>query len=125
LIFYRRTTQEQNTQAYAAINRLLTAVLMQQQLLERARRAHEDAGSGVAPPSNPEKSSLQRKSEDLRAQVANSNPANGSALQNQLTAVEGHLDKLETGGTFARTIIRSYEPSVCLIRCCAWFPRSQ
>jgi S1-C subfamily serine protease len=115
LIFYRRTTKEQNTRVYAAITRLQTGVLMQQQLLERARRAHEDAGRGLAPASNPERSSLQKKSEDLRAQIASSNPANGSALQNQLTTVESRLDRLETEGTFAKTIIRLYEPSVCLI----------
>ena len=115
LIFYRRTSQEQNTRVYAAITRLQTGVLMQEQLLERARRAHEDAGRGLPPASDPEKSTLQQKSEELRSQIANSNTTNASALQNQLTAVEGRLHKLETEGTFAEAIIRSYEPSICLI----------
>jgi hypothetical protein len=33
-----------------------------------------------------------------------------------LTAVEGRLQKLETEGKVAQTIIPSYEPSVCLIQ---------
>jgi len=44
-----------------------------------------------------------------------SNPESASALQSQLAAVESRLQKLETEGTVAETIIRSYEPSVCLI----------
>src|SRR4029077_8397684 len=36
-------------------------------------------------------------------------------LQNQLTAVENRLQKLETEGKFAETIIQAYEASVCLI----------
>jgi S1-C subfamily serine protease len=36
-------------------------------------------------------------------------------LQNQLTAVESRLQKIETEGKVAQTIIQSYEPSVCLI----------
>ena len=115
LMFYRRTTQEQNTRVYAAITRLQTGVRMQEKLLERARRANEDAVRGLIPAGDPEESSLQKKSDDLRSGIASSKPANASALQNQLTGVESRLHKLETEGTFAETIIRSYEPSVCLI----------
>jgi DNA-binding response OmpR family regulator/S1-C subfamily serine protease len=115
LIFYRRTSQEQNTRVYAAITRLQTGVLMQQQLLERAHRAQENTGRDLSAASAPEKSTLLKKSEELRSQIANSNTANASALQTQLTAVESRLHKLETEGTFAEMIIRSYERSVCLI----------
>lgn len=115
LLFYRRTTQEQNGRVYAAITRLQTGVLMQQQLLERARRAHEDPERDAPSASDPEKRTLQKKSEDLKSQIANSNNANTSGLQNQLAAVESRLHKLETEGTFAQMIIRSYESSVCLI----------
>jgi S1-C subfamily serine protease len=36
-------------------------------------------------------------------------------LQSQLTAVESRLEKLESEGKVAQTIIQTYEPSVCLI----------
>jgi len=112
--FYRRT-QEQNTRVYAAITRLQTGVLTQQQLMERSRRALEDRDRGPSPAGDPQTLQLQRKSEDLRAQIATGKAENASALQDQLTAVEGRLQKLETEGKVAQTIIQSYEPSVCLI----------
>ena len=112
--FYRRT-QEQNTRVYAAITRLQTGMLTQQQLMERSRRALEDGERGPSPASDPQKLQLQKKSEDLRSQIAISKTEDASALQNQLAAVESRLQKLETEGKVAQTIIQSYEPSVCLI----------
>src|SRR5713226_2381006 len=67
--FYRRT-QEQNTRVYAAITRFQTGVLTQQQLMERSRRALEDRDRGPSQTGDPQKLQLQRKSEDLRSQIA-------------------------------------------------------
>jgi DNA-binding response OmpR family regulator/S1-C subfamily serine protease len=111
--FYRRT-QEQNTRVYAAITRLQTGVLTEQQLMERSRRALEDRDRGPQA-GDPQKLQLQKKSEDLKSQIATSDAENASVLQNQLAAVEGRLQKIETDGKFAERIIQSYEPSVCLI----------
>ena len=112
--FYRRT-QEQNTRVYAAITRLQAGVLTQEQLMERSRRTLEARDSDRSPAGDPQTLQLQRKSEDLRAQIATGKAENASELQDQLTAVEGRLQKLETEGKVAQTIIQSYEPSVCLI----------
>ena len=114
LLFHRRT-QQQNTRVYAAITRLQTGVLTQQQLMERSRRALADGERGPSPASDPEKLQLKKKSEELRSQIAISKTENASALQNQLHAVEGRLQRLETEGKVAQTIIQSYERSVCLI----------
>jgi S1-C subfamily serine protease len=65
--------------------------------------------------SDPQKLELQKKSKDLRLQIATSQTENASALRDQLTAVESRLQKLESEGKAAQTIIQSYEPSVCLI----------
>src|SRR5713101_10196238 len=83
--------------------------------MERTRRALENAKRGQKRVSNPQKLQLQKKSEDLRSQIAISKPENASSIQNKLTAVESRLQKLETEGRVAQTIIQSYEPSVCLI----------
>src|SRR5258707_6015864 len=115
VFFLYRRTQEQNTRVYAAITRLQTGVLTQQQLMERSRRAVEDGARAPSPASDPQKVQLQKKSEDLRSQIAISKTEDTSALRNQLTAVESRLQKLETEGKVAQTIIQSYEPSVCLI----------
>jgi serine protease Do len=112
--FYRRT-QEQNTRVYAAITRLQTGVLTEHRLMERSRRALEDADHGPSLASDRQKLQLQKKSEDLRSQIAGGKAENASALQNELAAVESRLHKLETEGKVAQTIILSYEPSVCLI----------
>jgi len=115
LFFLFRRTQEQNTRVYAAITRLQTGVLTQQQLMERSRRTLEDRDRGTSGASYPQQLQLQKKGEDLRSQIAISKAENTSALQNQLTAVESRLQNLETEGKFAERIIRAYEPSVCLI----------
>ena len=114
-IFFYRRGQEQNTRVYAAITRLQTGILTQQQLMEHSRRAVEEGERNSSPATDVQKLQLQKKSEDLRAQIASNKGENGSALQNQLSAVEGRLQKLETEGKVAQTIIGSYEPSVCLI----------
>jgi S1-C subfamily serine protease/DNA-binding NarL/FixJ family response regulator len=114
LIFYRRT-QEQNTRVYAAITRLqATGIQTQQQLMERSLKAREDAEREVSKTGDPQKIQLQKKSEELRTQIA-SGTEDASALQKQLTAVETRLQKMETEGKFAERIIQAYEPSVCLI----------
>src|SRR5438477_4040962 len=112
--FYRRA-KEQNTRVYAAITRLQTGMLTQEKLMERSRRAVDDRERGPSSASDPQRLQLQKKSEALKSQIAVSKPENASALQNQLAAVESRLQKLETEGKVAQTIIQSYEPSVCLI----------
>jgi DNA-binding response OmpR family regulator/S1-C subfamily serine protease len=113
--FLYRRSQEQNTRVYAAITRLQNGALTQQQLMERSRRALEDGERGPSPASDSQKLQLQKKSEALRSQIAISKTEDASVLRKQLTAVESRLQKLETEGKVAQTIIQSYEPSVCLI----------
>ena len=113
--FYRRT-QEQNTRVYAAITKLqATGIQTQQQLMERSLRAREDVERGLSKGGDPQKVQLQKKSEELRSQIAASRTEDASALQKQLVAVESRLQKIETEGKFAERIIQAYEPSVCLI----------
>jgi DNA-binding response OmpR family regulator/S1-C subfamily serine protease len=117
LVFFLlyRHSQQQNTRVYAAITRLQTGMLTEQRLMESSRRGLEAGEHGSSLASDPQKVQLQKRSEDLRSQIAASKDENTSALQNQLAAVETRLQKLETEGKVAQTIIQSYEPSVCLI----------
>lgn len=89
---YRRNHAE-NVRVYAAITRLQTGVLSQQSLLEHSRQSLENQTPGTP----------------------GSQPEDTSALENQVAAVEGRLEKLENQGKFAHTIIDTYQPSVCLI----------
>src|ERR1700751_1493839 len=113
-VLYRHN-QQQNTRVYAAITRLQTGMLTEQRLMESSRRGLETREHGPSLASDPQNVQLQKKSEDLRSQIAASKAEDTSVLQNQLAAVETRLQKLETEGKVAQTIIRSYESSVCLI----------
>jgi DNA-binding response OmpR family regulator/S1-C subfamily serine protease len=115
LLFYRRT-QEQNTRVYAAITRLQSGVLTQQQLLERSRRALEEQQRASSAASDAQKQQLQQKIEDLKSQVSSGKAADTSAVNSQLATIEGRIQRLESEGKVAQMIIQSYEPSVCLIR---------
>jgi len=117
LVFFLlyRHNQQQNTRVYAAITRLQTGMLTEQKLMESSRRGLEASGHGPSLASDPQKLKLQKKSEDLRSQIAASKAEDNSVLQNQLATVEARLQKLESEGKVAQTIIKSYEPSVCLI----------
>ncbi len=114
LAFYHRT-QQQNTRVYAAITRLQTGMLTQEQLVDRSRRALQDVQRDPSLSPDSRKLQLQKQSQDLRSQIAISKTQNSSALQSQLGAVEERLQRLETEGKVAQTIIQSYEPSVCLV----------
>jgi serine protease Do len=89
---YRRNHAE-SVRAYAAITRLQTGVLSQQSLLERSRQSLANQTPGTA--SGP--------------------PQDTAALENQVATVEGRLQKLESEGEVAHTIIDADERSVCLI----------
>jgi DNA-binding response OmpR family regulator/S1-C subfamily serine protease len=82
---YRRGHAE-NVRVFAAITRLQTSALSQQSLMERSRQSLD----------------------------AHAN-AGSAALESQVAAVEGRVQKLETEGAAAHNIIEDYEPSVCLI----------
>src|SRR5579864_8462744 len=114
LVFYRRAQQE-NTRVYAAITRLQNGMLTQQQLMERSQRRLQEVQRDPSLAKDSQKLQLRKQSEDLRSQIANGATGNAPALQNQLSAVEARLQRLESEGTVAQTIIQSYEPSVCLI----------
>jgi DNA-binding response OmpR family regulator len=112
--FLHRRTQQENTRVYTAISRLQGGMMTEEKLIERSRRATDEGERGSFA-SDPQKLQLKKKSEELRSQLANSKTENASDLQNQLTAVESRLQKIEMEGKVAQTIIQSYEPSVCLV----------
>jgi len=114
LVFYHRTQQE-NTRVYAAITRLQSGMLTQQQLMDRSQRTLQEVQRDPSRAKDLQRLQLQKQSEDLKSQIANGGTGNAPALQGQLSAVEARLQRLESEGTVAQTIIRSYEPSVCLI----------
>jgi serine protease Do len=114
LIFYHRT-QQQNPRVYTAITKLQTGMLTQQKLMDGSRQVVQEAQPDPSPRSDSAKLQLQKQSQELRSQIASSSAENISALRNQLSEVQERLQRVETEGKVAQTIIQSYEPSVCLI----------
>jgi len=114
LVFYHRTQQE-NTRVYAAITRLQSGMLTQQQLMDRSQRTLHEVQRDPSLTKDSQRLQLRKQSEDLRSQIASGGMESAPALQEQLSAVEARLQRLESEGTVAQTIIQSYEPSVCLI----------
>ncbi|OLD19160.1 MAG: hypothetical protein AUI85_03465 [Acidobacteriales bacterium 13_1_40CM_3_55_5] len=89
-------------------------MLTQQQLMERSRRALEDGERGPSLASDSQKLQLQKKSEALKSQIAISKTEDASVLRKQLAAVESRLQKLETEGKVAQTIIQSHRIEIAL-----------
>jgi hypothetical protein len=114
LSFYHRA-QQQNTRVYAAITRLQTGMLTQQKLMDRSYRGAEDVPRIPSSASDSEKLQLEKKRHDLESRIAAGKIEDISPHQNQLSKLEERLQRLETEGKIAQTIIQSYEPSVCLI----------
>jgi len=114
LVFYHRTQQE-DTRVYAAITRLQGGMLTQQQLMDRSQRTLQEVQRDPSLTKDSQRLQLRKQSEDLKSQIAKGGTENAPALQDQLSAVEARLQRLESEGTVAETIIQSYEPSVCLI----------
>ena len=110
-----RHNQQQSTRVYAAITRLQTGMLTEQRLMESSHRNPEKSEQSPAPDNDARKVELQKKTEVLKSQIAASKDENTSVLRDQLIEVQNRLQKLETEGKVAQTIIQSYEPSVCLI----------
>ena len=106
-LFYRRT-QEQSTRVYAAVTRLQTGALTQQQLTERSPRDQKEMERAPSPASDPQKLQLLAKGEELGAQIAASRAENPSTLQQQLTDAESRLQKLERRSDLRR---RSSSPT--------------
>src|ERR1700757_3563658 len=74
-LLYRRN-QQQNTRVYAAITRLQTGMLTEQRLMESSRRGLEASEQSPPLASDSQKLQLQKRSEDLRSQIAASKDQN-------------------------------------------------
>lgn len=112
-LYYR--TSQQNARVYASISKLQSGLLVRQQSMQRALRRAPDAGTGPGSASATQKPNLPAGREELGGPPAGPDPKNDPSLQHQMAEVTSRVQKLEAEGKFAQSVIRSYEPSVCLI----------
>jgi CheY-like chemotaxis protein len=110
---YRRSRTDA-LQLKAEVARLNRGVVQQSDLLQRAeneRRTLEAQGKT----DSATRESLVAQSEELKKKMASSGPGADSDLRKQLLDTQGRLNRLESEGKIAETIVRTYGSSVCLL----------
>jgi len=109
---YRRSRTD-TLQLKAEVARLSNGVVQQSDLLRRAaeeRHALDVQGKSDAST----RETLLAQSNELKQKMA-ARGGGDSELRKQLQETQGRLNRLETEGKFAETIVRSYGASVCLL----------
>jgi Response regulator containing a CheY-like receiver domain and a GGDEF domain len=110
---YRRSRTD-TLQLKAEVGRLSRGVVQQGDLLRRAEQErHALDLQGKTDLATRE--SLQAQSEELKKKMAAAGSGGDSELRKQLLDTQGRLNRLESEGKFAETIVRSYGSSVCLL----------
>lgn len=110
---YRRSRTD-TLQLKAEVGRLSRGVVQQGDLLRRAEQErHALDLQGKTDLATRE--SLLAQSEELKKKVAAAGSGGDSELRKQLLDTQGRLNRLESEGKFAETIVRSYGSSVCLL----------
>lgn len=112
LALYHRGHVE-DVRVYAAITHMQNGALSPQKLVERSHQisvSHADSAAAISAQQPPLRANREGSSSTVVGQADNT-----AELKNQLTRVEGRLEKLENEGNAAHKIISEYEPSVCLI----------
>jgi S1-C subfamily serine protease len=110
---YRRSRTDA-LQLRAEVARLNRGVVQQSDLLQRAeseRRALDAQGKT----DSATRESLVAQSEELKKKVASAGGSADTDLRKQLQDTQGRLNRLESEGKFAETIVRTYGTSVCLL----------
>ncbi len=110
---YRRSRTD-TLQLKAEVGRLSRGVVQQGDLLRRAEQErHALDLQGKTDLATRE--SLLAQSEELKKKMAAAGSGGDSELRKQLLDTQGRLNRLESEGKFAETIVRSYGSSVCLL----------
>jgi S1-C subfamily serine protease/CheY-like chemotaxis protein len=111
-VISNRHSQKETLQLKAEIARLNGGILEQGELL---RRAEQMRVTLTARDSSGTRESLQAESDAIRKQIAVAGDTNGNTLKKQLQDTQNRLNRLETEGRVAETIVHTYGPSVCLL----------
>jgi S1-C subfamily serine protease len=110
---YRRSRTD-TLQLKAEMARLNRGVVQQSDLLRRAedeRHALDAQGKS----NSAARESLLAQSEELKKKMAGAGGNGDGELRKQLLDTQGRLNRLESEGKFAETIVKSYGSSVCLL----------
>ena len=110
---YRRSRTD-TLQLKAEMARLNRGVVQQSDLLRRAEdERHALDAQGKT--NSAARESLLAQSEELKKKMAGAGGNGDGELRKQLLDTQGRLNRLESEGKFAETIVKSYGSSVCLL----------
>ena len=110
---YRRSRTD-TLQLKAEMARLNRGVVQQSDLLRRAEdERHALDAQGKT--NSAARESLLAQSEELKKKMAGVGGNGDGELRKQLLDTQGRLNRLESEGKFAETIVKSYGSSVCLL----------
>ena len=110
--FSYRKTRKETLQLKSEIARLNSGILQQGDLLRRAEQARLTLN---ASPDSAARATLQAQSDELKKKMAASGGSGDADLRRQLAETQDRLNRIESDGKVAETIVKTYGSSVCLL----------
>jgi S1-C subfamily serine protease/DNA-binding NarL/FixJ family response regulator len=110
--FSYRKTRTETLQLKSEIARLNSGILQQGDLLRRAEQARLAL---TASSDSAARATLQAQSDELKRKMAASGGSGDADLRRQLAQTQDRLNRIESDGKVAQTIVKTYGSSVCLL----------
>ena len=111
-VISNRHSRKDTLQLKAEVARLNGGLLQEGELLRRAEQARDSLNASTVPGT---RESLKAQTEEIRKKMATDGKADSESLNKQLKETQNRLNRLETEGRVAETIVHTYGPSVCLL----------
>jgi S1-C subfamily serine protease len=111
-VISNRHSRKDTLQLKAEVARLNGGILQQGELLRRAEQAR---ASLTASDASETRESLKAQTKEIRKKMAADGDTDGESLKKQLQETQSRLNRLESEGRVAETIVHTYGPSVCLL----------
>jgi serine protease Do len=107
-----RRNRNDAMQLRAEVARLNGGILQEGELLRRAEQARANLNANNL---SDTRESLKAQTDEIRKKLAADGDADNAALKKQLQDTQTRLNRLESEGRVAETIVHTYGPSVCLL----------
>jgi len=111
-IISNRHSRKDTLQLKAEVVRLNGGILQQGELLRRAEQAR---ASLTASDASGTRESLKVQTAEIRKKIAADGDTDSESLKKQLQGAQNRLNRLESEGRVAETIVHRFGPSVCLL----------
>jgi S1-C subfamily serine protease len=105
-------SRKDTLQLKAEVARLNGGILQQGELLRRTEQARASLNARDA---SETRESLKAQTKEIRKKMAADGDTDGESLKKQLQETQNRLNRLESEGRVAETIVHTYGPSVCLL----------